>query len=178
MSAISFETELFSINGWVILRLAPNASSKLPSRGMVMVSGLVNGVSFQSPLEPDGRHGHWLHLDNKLLASTGVSAGDTVNVELEPTKIWADPKLPDDVHEALHADTRAYELWMACTPMARWDWLRWIGGTSSEITRANHIVVAISKLKGGHRRPCCFNRSACTTPEVSKNGVLLEPVGK
>ena len=27
----------------------------------------------------------------------------------------------------------------------------------------------------GARRPCCFNLSACTDPDLSKNGRLLEP---
>jgi hypothetical protein len=33
----------------------------------------------------------------------------------------------------------------------------------------------ISKMKSGKRRPCCFNLSACTDPDLSKNGRLLEP---
>jgi hypothetical protein len=35
--------------------------------------------------------------------------------------------------------------------------------------------VSISKMKSGKRRPCCFNLSACTDPDLSKNGRLLEP---
>jgi hypothetical protein len=30
-------------------------------------------------------------------------------------------------------------------------------------------------MKSGKRRPCCFNLSACTDPELSRNGRLLEP---
>jgi hypothetical protein len=34
--------------------------------------------------------------------------------------------------------------------------------------------VSISKMKSGKRRPCCFNLAACTDPDLSKNGRLLE----
>jgi len=37
------------------------------------------------------------------------------------------------------------------------------------------VDVSISKMKSGKRRPCCFNVSACTDPDLWKNGRLLEP---
>jgi hypothetical protein len=36
------------------------------------------------------------------------------------------------------------------------------------------VGVTISKMNSGKRRPCCFNLSACTDPDLSKNGRLLE----
>jgi hypothetical protein len=62
------------------------------------------------------------------------------------------------------------------TPMAKWEWPRWINATNVQATREKRIEVSIDKLRKGMRRPCCFNRSACTQPEVSKNAMLLEPV--
>jgi hypothetical protein len=44
-------------------------------------------------------------------------------------------------------------------------------------TRRRRVDVSISKMKSGKRRPCCFNLSACTDPDLSKNGRLLEPGG-
>lgn len=66
-------------------------------------------------------------------------------------------------------------LWKTITPMARWDWIRWIGATKNSATRSHRIDVALSKLQAGDRRPCCFNRSACTIPDVSHNGILIGP---
>ena len=45
MSTIHFEATLFTINSWTILRLPENASAKLPSRGMTMVSGTINKLN-------------------------------------------------------------------------------------------------------------------------------------
>jgi len=56
MATIHFETKLFQINGWTILRLPETASAELPSRGMTMVSGTLNGIPFKAVLEPDGRY--------------------------------------------------------------------------------------------------------------------------
>jgi hypothetical protein len=30
-------------------------------------------------------------------------------------------------------------------------------------------------MKSGKRRPCCFNLAACTDPNLSKSGRLIEP---
>ena len=43
MSTIDFEAKLFNIGAWILLRLPESASAKLPSRGMTMVEGTING---------------------------------------------------------------------------------------------------------------------------------------
>ncbi len=179
MSVISFETKLYKINSWTILRLPEDASAKLPSRGMTMVSGTLNDVPFKALLEPDGKYGpgikpsHWFAPDKKLLDEAKASAGDTVQVSLEPTKDWIEPEVPEDVKKALSTSPKAAALWKDITPMARWDWIRWIRAVKTAETRQKHIEVALDKLNKGMRRPCCFNRSLCSEPHVSKNWVLL-----
>lgn len=174
MGTIRFKAQPYKIGSWTILRLPESASTKLPSRGMVLVKGTVNGSSFKTPLEPDGRGSHWLKVDQSMKAS----AGGTAEVEIEPSKDWPEPDIPSDVQKALAADQEARVLWKDVTPMARWDWLRWIASTANPATREKHIKVAFSKLKNGTRRPCCFNRALCTIQEVSKGGALLEPTKK
>jgi len=93
---------------------------------------------------------------------------------IEPSKEWPELEVPADLNTALASDPQANALWMKITPMARWDWLRWIHSTSNQETRSRRIEVALSKLKAGERRLCCVNRNLCTEPEVSKNGVLIE----
>lgn len=181
MSAITFEAKLVKINSWAILRLPEEASAKLPSRGMIMVSGTINEVPFKALLEPDGRYGpdiqpsHWFKPDQKLLDEAHISAGDTVEVSLAPTKEWIEPDVPEDLKKALAASPKAEALWKDITPMARWDWIRWIRAVKTPETRQKHIEVALDKLNKRMRRPCCFNRNLCSEPAVSKNWVLLEP---
>lgn len=175
MSTIHFEAELYNIGSWTLLRLPKDASAQLPSRGIVMVEGTINGFSFQAALEPDGKGSHWLKIDDILREGAGVDAGDTVMLAIEPAKEWAEPLIPEDLKSALAADPETEAMWLECTTMARWDWIRWINSTAQEGTRKRRIEVAFSKLRSGMRRPCCFNRAMCTEPSVSKNGILLEP---
>ena len=84
MPLIRFETKLFEINSWTILRLPESASAGLPSRGMTMVSGIINGAPFRAVLEPDGRYApgqkssHWFSPD-QIKLFTYPDAGETAN---------------------------------------------------------------------------------------------------
>jgi hypothetical protein len=180
MSAIQFEAKLITINSWTILRLPEDASAKLPSRGMIMVSGTLNNVPFKTLLEPDGRYGqgkkpsHWFAPNKKLLAEAKAATGDIVKVTLEPTKEWIEPDVPEDMKKALSTSDKAAYLWKDITPMARWDWVRWVRAVKTAETRQKHLDVMLDKLNKGMRRPCCFNRNMCSEPAVSKNWQLLE----
>jgi hypothetical protein len=175
MSTIHIETTPQKIGDWTILRLPESASAQLPSRGMALVEGTINGFRSKIVLEPDGKGSHWFKVDSGLSVAAGIDAGEPVTLEVEPSKEWPEPQMPADLDQALASDPQANALWVKITPMARWDWLRWIRATNNRETRSRRIEVALSKLKAGERRPCCFNRNQCTEPEVSKNGVLIEP---
>lgn len=174
MSTIRFDTAPLKVGDWTILRLSKSASAKLPSRGQALVEGTINGFRSKIVLEPDGRGSHWFRIDTGLFKAAGLDASATVTMAVAPCKEWPEPEVPADLNKALASDPQAKALWVKITPMARWDWLRWIRATSSQETRGRRIEVAMSKLRAGERRPCCFNRNLCTEPEVSKNGVLIE----
>lgn len=181
MPAIKFETKLVKIKDWTILHLPEEASTQLPSRGMLMVAGTLNNVPFKTLLEPDGKYGkgikpsHWFSPSKKLLEDAHAAVGDTVRVEIEPTKEWIEPEVPADVKKMLMDNKKAQDLWSDITPMARWDWIRWVRAVKTAETRQKHVEVMLDKLNKGMRRPCCFNRNLCSEPAVSKNWTLLEP---
>jgi hypothetical protein len=176
MTTIRFETAPVTIGDWTILRLPESASAKLPSRGMTLVEGTINGFHSKIVLEPDGKGSHWFEVDSKLRKAANINTNGKVKMEFEPSKEWPEPDVPSDLKKALSADPQAYGLWTDITPMARWDWIRWIRSTNNKKTRSGRIEAALSKLKDDKRRPCCFNRNLCTEPDVSKNGILIEPM--
>jgi len=171
---IRFEAQVQRTGGSTILRLPDDASAKLPSRGQVAVKGVMNGHAFQTVLEPDGRRGHWLRIDEKLWQALAVSEGDTVALKVEPVKDWPEPDIPEDFQSALADAPDISELWNSITPTARWEWVRWINATKNLQTRERRVEVGISKLRSGKRRPCCFDLASCTDPDLSKNGLLVE----
>lgn len=175
MATIRFETTPLKIGAWTIIRLPESARAKLSSRGMALVEGTINSSYSKIVLEPDGKGSHWFRVDPGKREAESIDAGDTVTVVVKPSKGWPEPEVPADLEKALASDPQANVLWVKITSMARWDWLRWIRATNNQETRSRRIAVALSKLKAGERRSCCFNRNQCTEPEVSKNGVLIEP---
>lgn len=175
VQAIRFDATLFTIDNWTILRLPEEASRKLPSRGQVAVRGTINGHEFQTVLEPDGGSGHWMKVDESLQRGAGISAGDAATLVIDPIKEWPEPNMPRDLEMALAAAPQKIQgLWEAITPMARWEWVRWVNATKSPDTRRRRVEVTISKMNSGKRRPCCFDLAACTDPNLSKNGKLLD----
>lgn len=172
---IKFQSIPYRLGEWLIVRLPESASKQLPSRGQVIVKGTLNDVNFESPLEPDGKFSHWFHIPEQLAEDAGLVEGVAAGIELNVSKDWPEPEIPQDFLNTIHSSDKASSLWLQITPMARWEWLRWTRSTNNSETRQRRLRVAISKMEAGERRPCCWNRNLCTEPSVSKNGVLLDP---
>ena len=175
-ATIRFDARLSAIDASTLLRLPETASKNLPSRGQVAVHGTINGFEFQTVLEPDGNFGHWMRVDDTLQDAAGISPGDTATLDIEVTKDWPEPSVPQDLATALAAaPQKIQDLWNEITPMARWEWVRWVNATKNPDTRRRRVDVSISKMKSGKRRPCCFNLAACTDPDLARSGRLIEP---
>lgn len=172
MALINFEAKLFKpdasekVGSGVLLSLPKSVSAKLPSRGMTMVKGTINDAPFKVHVEPDGKGSHWFKVNETLRKAAKADIGDMVTLEIEPTKEWPEPKIPTDLKNALDDNPKANATWKDITPMARWDWIRWIGTAKLEETRQRRVVVACSKLRSGMRRPCCFNRNECSLTDA------------
>lgn len=64
--------------------------------------------------------------------------------------------IPKDLKEMLASDVRAQTVWEDITPLARNEWICWVTSGKKEETRDIRIGKALSKLRGGMRRPCCW----------------------
>ncbi len=173
ISPISFEGTIDVVADRPIIHFPREASTALPSRGQVAVDGTINGIAFETVVEPDGVRGHWISVDDNLHQRLRLSSGEPVIITITPRSEWPEPELPDDFQAALSEATDLHDTWAGITPMARWEWVRWVNATRNADTRERRIEVSLSKMRSGKRRPCCFNLSSCTDPELSKNGKLL-----
>ena len=107
---IHFKAKLFKINSWLLLRLPKSTSAKLPSRGLTMVKGTLNGFPFQTALEPDGAGSHWFRLNETLRKAAKIDEGDTVTLSIEPTKEWPEPEVPLDLKKIRSQLKKAVQL--------------------------------------------------------------------
>lgn len=167
---------LCTIDDTTLVRLTEDASDRLPSRGQVAVQASMNGHDFETVVEPDGRRGHWVRVDEALQRLAGVGPGDTVELTLHLASEWPEPDVSEDFATALaHAPAEVRDLWEGITPMARWEWVRWVQATRNPQTRQRRVEVSMSKLAGGKRRPCCFDLASCTDPNLASSGKLRDP---
>jgi hypothetical protein len=173
---ISFAAELSTIEETTLVRLPEHASERLPSRGQVAVHASIGGHDFETVVEPDGRRGHWIRVDDALQRVAGVRPGDTTEVTLRVAPDWPEPDVPDDLAAALaEAPAKIRDVWEDITPMARWEWVRWVQATRNPHTRQRRVEVSISKMDDGRRRPCCFDLASCTDPNLARSGKLPDP---
>lgn len=171
----SFSAIPVLINDRLIVRLPEKISAKLPSRGMNMGEGEIDGISFVVPLEPDGAGGHWFDVADLMAkdgAAPAIQPEKPIEIELTPAAKWPAPILPEDM-ESTFRDLDLLSFWNSLTVKAKWEWFRWIRGTRNPETRKKRIGVASDKMAKGDRRPCCFNSASCTVPDVSKSGILI-----
>lgn len=157
----------------LILPLPGEASAQLPSRGQVAMVGSLGDHETETVLEPDGRKGHWIPLDAQLISALGAADGTSIAFTLTTAATWPEPEVPQDLGSALEQADDVEHQWDSITPMARWEWVRWVGATRNESTRAKRVDVSIDKLRKGSRRPCCFDLASCTDPELAKSGKLI-----
>ena len=64
--------------------------------------------------------------------------------------------IPADLQKALSTSPKALATWKEVTPLARNEWICWVTSGKKAETRGIRIEKAISKLKSGMRRPCCW----------------------
>lgn len=170
---IKFESQIITIDSTILVKLPEEVSKKLPSRGMVMVTAIINSSEITLCLEPDGKFSHWFELDEHFLKSINKNIGDTLTMTISNLSEWIEPAIPEDFLKALQHE-QILSLWDNLTAKAKWDWIRWFRFTKNPKTREKRIGIAISKLLANDKRPCCFDRSRCTITQVSNSGVLKD----
>lgn len=77
-------------------------------------------------------------------------------MKTKQTSIEIVHKLPTDLRKAINSNPLAKATWEDITPLARNEWICFVTSGKKIETRSIRITKALSKLKGGMRRPCCW----------------------
>lgn len=141
---------------WTLVALPKNATAKLPSRGMTMVEGTINGFPFRAALEANGKGSHRLKVSKAVRAAAGADLAATVTVEITRAGKEPEARVPMDLRKAFVAAPLAKASWADITPIARRDWILWISTAKQPETRRHRIEKACNMLASGKRRVCCF----------------------
>ena len=64
--------------------------------------------------------------------------------------------MPADLQKAITSAPAVLELWEDISPLARNEWICWVISGKKAETRGIRIEKAISKMRSGMRRPCCW----------------------
>lgn len=64
--------------------------------------------------------------------------------------------LPSDLQKAIRSVPKVQALWEDITPLARNEWICWVTSGKKAETRGIRIAKALSKMRTGMRRPCCW----------------------
>ena len=90
-----------------------------------------------------------------------------------PLEDWLELKVPRDLQAALAAaPDRIQELWKDITPLARWEWVRWLNATRNP--RHAPVPRRSQHLEDAEREAptVLFQPGRVHRPDLSKNGKL------
>ena len=154
-------------DGWAFVLLPKSESEKFSRRGRTSAHGTINGVAFQGMLEPDGQLSHWLKIPASLMKDAGVTAGDSVALEVQPCVEELEPELPAAFKELLDRSPEARQAWESTTTIARIDWIHWMESAKQQKTRLSRLKDAGEMLASGKKRVCCFDISGYYSKSLS-----------
>lgn len=171
MKEIFFSTPIMT-KEYPIIWVPKEVSQHFSSRGLVIGKVTILSNSILLPLEPDGFGSHWFDCSKLLAIDPNKTITQTLEIEIDTDVPWFEPDVPEDFWEALESRD-LLTTWESITVKAKWEWIRWVRSTRQGKVREKRINAACDKLLKGMKRPCCFDQTRCTVPELAKNGKLI-----
>ena len=148
MAKLKFETEVLGEGpgkAWSYIKVPPELSDKLGTRGRVPVRGTLNGFAFRSSLMPDGSGSFVMMFNKAMQAGADAQQGDVVKVVLERDDAPREVAVPAELAAALEkAGLRA--TFDKLSPSCRKEYADWIGEAKTEATRLRRVEKALPMI--------------------------------
>ena len=132
---------------WVIARIPFDAAKLWGKRGQIRVQGEINSFAFTATLFPDGRGGHFLLVNKKMLRGGKASPGQTVKFHLQPDmtpRVAASPS--DELLRELRQSKRLLKFFESLNPSRRNDIAKWVAEPKSEDARRRRAQQIAERL--------------------------------
>jgi Bacteriocin-protection, YdeI or OmpD-Associated/Domain of unknown function (DUF1905) len=117
-------------------------------RARAPVRVTINGHTYRSTVAVYGDR-YYLPLNRQNREAAGVSAGETVLVELEPDRAPRRVKVPEGFRAALEADPEARAAFDRLSYSHQKEYVDWIVEAKREDTRLRRIAKALELLRAG-----------------------------
>jgi uncharacterized protein YdeI (YjbR/CyaY-like superfamily) len=132
---------------WVIARIPFDAAKLWGKRGQIRVQGELNSFAFTTTLFPDGRGGHFLLVNKKMLRGGKASPGQTVKFHLQPdTTLRVASSPPDELLHELRQSKRLLKFFESLNPSPRNEIAKWTAEPKSEDARRRRALQIAERL--------------------------------
>jgi hypothetical protein len=138
---------------WTHIMIPFDAEEAFGRRGLIPVTGTINGYSFRSSLTPEGEGRHYLMANKAMLAGAKAAAGDTVHLVLDLDKAERTVTIPAELEAALASSSKAGEIFAGMAYSCRKEYAVWIDGAKKQETRESRAQKAVAMLLEGKRTP-------------------------
>ena len=132
---------------WVIARIPFDAAKLWGKRGQIRVQGEINSFAFTATLFPDGRGGHFLLVNKKMLSGGKAAPGQTAKFSLQPDttpRVAASPS--DELLRELRQSKRLLKFFESLNPSRRNDIAKWVAEPKSEEARRRRAQQIADRL--------------------------------
>jgi hypothetical protein len=127
-----------------------NVQEVYGTKAQVKVRGTIDGCPYRGSIANMGE-GHCMVVKKEIREAIGKSGGDTVKVVME---IDTEPRtvvVPEDLQQALEANTKAKEIFESYSYTHRKEYVEWITGAKKQETRENRIKKTVEKIAIGRK---------------------------
>ena len=135
---------------WCYLRVEGSAEI-FGVRGRIPIKGTINGHSFRSSFQPDGKGNHALMVNKIMQQGGGFTPGDTVTLDVEIDTAPRVVELPTLVKKALATSAKAKDFYAALAPSHKKAYVEWVMEAKQEETRRRRASKMIAMLSAGKK---------------------------
>ena len=129
---------------WTYLQIPFDVDAVFGGRGMVKVTGTMNGFGFRTSLMPNGDGTHHLVVTKEMMAGAGVGQGETARLTLERDTAPRVVAVPEDLKARLAGDVA--EVFERLSYSHKKEYVTWIESAKRAETRARRVEQTLEKL--------------------------------
>lgn len=132
---------------WVIARVPFDAAKLWGKRGQIRIQGQINSFAFTATLFPDGRGGHFLLVNKKMLSGGKTAPGLTAKFSLQPdTRPRPAPPPAKELLHELGQSKRLLKFFESLNPSRRNEIAKWVAEPKSEEARRRRALQIAERL--------------------------------